>query len=191
MLKKKVRVQIEGRNYSLISTEDTRYVQHIAEEVTSQIHEAAKGATKLDTRDCAILAALNFCDEKIKAESRINEVVKKADRIIAKTNELNKACSEYKEKLTEAINENTRLTKRIKELEDQLNGSANGKSQQKNDKTPQAMAEQTKKIFQPDKKQNEQESEQAEKTAQEKHNEKLMGYVPMTQCSLFDDDKNE
>lgn len=174
MLKKKVRVQIEGRNYSLITTEDSKYVQQITDQVIAHIRKTATGPTQLDTRDCAILAALDFCDEKIKAESRSQEVVKKADQIIQQTNELNKMCSEYKEKLTEAINENTRLSKRIKALEEQLGTLAKENENLKKKQPNQEIK-----------------PEPVKKTAEEKRKEKLMGYVPMTQYSLFDDDNNE
>ncbi len=170
MQKKKVRVYIEGRNYSLISDEDPRYVHQIADEVKAHMHKSANGATKLDARDCAVLAALDFCDERNKALKRNQDVIKKADQIIHQTNDLNKLCAEYKEKLTEAINENTRLSKRIRALERQLETLISENKQLKKN-TPE-----------PEK------TEQQKKTAEDKKNEKLMGYVPMQQYSLFEDE---
>ncbi len=176
MGKKSVRVQIEGRNYSLITSDDEKYVNSVAEEVIKHIRKAAQNGKHLDTRDCAVLAALNFCDDRNKAVKRNKDVVEKADKIIHQTNDLNKMCKEYKEKLTEAINENTRLVKRIKALEQQLsvlsreNESLKNSDGNKNEK---------------------QKPDVIVKTPQEKKNEKLMGYVPMRQYSLFDDDKNE
>lgn len=170
MQKKKVRVHIEGRNYSLISDEDPRYVQRIAEEVKEHMHKSANGATKLDARDCAVLAALDFCDERNKASKRNRDVIEKADQIIQQTNDLNKLCTEYKEKLTEAINENTRLSKRIKALERQL----------------ETLIKENEQLNKPDS--TSKKSESDEKTAEEKKNEKLMGYVPMHQYSLFEDE---
>lgn len=174
MQKKKVRVNIEGRNYSLISDEDPRYVQIIADEVKAHMHKSGSGPTKLDARDCAVLAALDFCDERNKAVKRNQDVIDKADRIIQQTNDLNKLCGEYKEKLTEAINENTRLSKRIRALEEQLKVLVNENKNLQN-AVPKTAAE-----------------VKTDKTAQEKKNEKLMGYVPMEQFSLFDgENKNE
>ena len=63
MEKKRVSVQIEGRSYSLITTDDEKYVQKVANEVLSHIRKAAQSTKQLDTRDCAVLAALNFCDD--------------------------------------------------------------------------------------------------------------------------------
>lgn len=176
MDKKSVRVQIEGRNYTLITSDDEKYVNSVAQDVIKHIRKAAQNSKHLDTRDCAVLAALDFCDDRNKAVKRNKDVVEKADKIIHQTNDLNKMCKEYKEKLTEAINENTRLVKRIKAIEQQLSVlSRENEELKKSDGN----------------KNGKQKPEVIEKTPQEKKNEKLMGYVPMRQYSLFDDDKNE
>lgn len=175
MTKKRVSVQIEGRNYALITSDDTKYVQGVAGEVIKRIRKAAQTGKQLDTRDCAILAALDFCDDRNKAIKRNKDVIDKADKIIKQTNDLNKMCGEYKEKLTESINENTRLVKRIKALEEQLATLARENEELKKSAPGTAHAK----------------TEEVRKTAEEKKNEKLMGYVPMRQYSLFDDDSNE
>lgn len=171
MVKKRVSVQIEGRNYALITSDDEKYVHAVADEVTKRIRKAAQQSKQLDTRDCAILAALDLCDDRNKAVKKNKAVVNKADQIISNTNELNKRCGEYKEKLTEAINENTRLVKRIKALEAQLISIA-----KENEKLKSSGS----------KSESEKEQKQV-KTTEEKKKEKLMGYVPMRQYSLFDD----
>ena len=117
MEKKRVSVQIEGRSYSLITTDDEKYVQKVANEVLSHIRKAAQSTKQLDTRDCAVLAALNFCDDRNKALKKNRDYVEKADKIIQQTNDLNRLCKEYREKLTEAMNDNTRLINNNKELE--------------------------------------------------------------------------
>ncbi len=173
MPKKRVSVQIEGRNYTLITPDDEKYVREVAKEVVRCIRKAAQNSKQLDTRDCAVLAALDFCDDRNKAMKKNSDIVQKADKIIRQTNDLNKLCAEYKEKLAEAINENTKLVKRVKELEEKLesasgqNGGSN-RTQSNAQKAP-------------------------EKTEEEIRNEKLLNCVPMKQVSLFDDDgeKNE
>ena len=80
MEKKRVSVQIEGRNYVVITTEDRAYVHGVADEVTDRIRNAAQTGRNLDTRDCAVLAALDFCDDRNKAERKNKEVVDKADQ---------------------------------------------------------------------------------------------------------------
>ena len=47
-------------------------------------------------------------------------MLKKTDKIIQQTNDLNRLCKEYREKLTEAMNDNTRLINNNKELEKRL-----------------------------------------------------------------------
>ena len=171
MEKKRVSVQIEGRNYTVISTEDKAYVLEVADEVTKQIRHAAQSGRNLDTRDCAVLAALDFCDDRNKAEKRNKDVVAKADQIIRQSAELAKQCKEYKSRLASAINENTNLTKRIKVLEEQLRVLLKENESLKKNRDPKAV--ETEKKF--------------EKTVRDKKNEKLMGYVPMRQYSLFED----
>jgi len=208
MEKKRVSVQIEGRSYSLITTDDEKYVQKVANEVLSHIRKAAQSTKQLDTRDCAVLAALNFCDDRNKALKKNKDYVEKADKIIQQTNDLNRLCKEYREKLTEAMNDNTRLINNNKELEkrlavlghevsqlkEKLESVEKSKEKAESEKNSVTMEKKTS-----DAKNNMTEqsddipvnvlSNEAKKTEQELRNEKLLGYVPMTQFSLFDEDK--
>ena len=208
MEKKRGSVQIEGRSYSLITTDDEKYVQKVANEVLSHIRKAAQSTKQLDTRDCAVLAALNFCDDRNKALKKNKDYVEKADKIIQQTNDLNRLCKEYREKLTEAMNDNTRLINNNKELEkrlavlghevsqlkEKLESVEKSKEKAESEKNSVTMEKKTS-----DAKNNTTEqsddipvnvlSNEAKKTEQELRNEKLLGYVPMTQFSLFDEDK--
>ena len=94
-------------------------------------------------------------------------------------NDLNKRIADYRERLTDAINENTALTKRVKALEDQLASLT-----KENDRLKRSgESKKSDKKYENEKK--------FEKAVNEKKNEKIMGYVPMRQGSLFDDDKNK
>lgn len=213
MEKKRVSVQIEGRSYSLITTDDEKYVQKVANEVLSHIRKAAQSTKQLDIRDCAVLAALNFCDDRNKALKKNKDYVEKADKIIQQTNDLNRLCKEYREKLTEAMNDNTRLINNNKELEkrlavlghevSQLKGKLEsvekGKEKAESEKSEPEKNSVPKEKKTSNAKNNMTEqsddipvnvlSNEAKKTEQELRNEKLLGYVPMTQFSLFDEDK--
>lgn len=209
MEKKRVSVQIEGRSYSLITTDDEKYVQKVANEVLSHIRKAAQSTKQLDTRDCAVLAALNFCDDRNKALKKNKDYVEKADKIIQQTNDLNRLCKEYREKLTEAMNDNTRLINNNKELEKRLAVLGHEVSQLKEklesvekskEKAESEKSEPEKNSVSKEKKTSDAKnksddipvnvlSNEAKKTEQELRNEKLLGYVPMTQFSLFDEDK--
>lgn len=208
MEKKKISVQIEGRNYSLITTDDEKYVHKVANEVVSHIRKVAQSTKQLDTRDCAILAALNFCDDRNKAIKKNKDYVEKADKIIQQTNELNRLCKEYRDKLTESMNDNTRLTMNNRELEkriavlrhevDQLRNKLeenNGisKTSEKSEKG-QADKKEKSEIKKDNKEQSKEIpvnvlSNEAKKTEEELRNEELLGYVPMKQYSLFDEEK--
>ena len=221
MEKKKISVQIEGRNYSLITTDDEKYVHKVANEVVSHIRKVAQSTKQLDTRDCAILAALNFCDDRNKAVKKNKDYVEKADKIIQQTNELNRLCKEYRDKLTEdnkvfiegRVNDNTRLTMNNRELEKRIavlrhevsqlkeklgsveKGEEKAESKKSEPETNSVPNE--KKISSAKNNITEQSdnipvnvlSNEAKKTEQELRNEELLGYVPMTQFSLFDEDK--
>ena len=211
--RKRVSVQIEGRSYSLITTDDEKYVQKVANEVLSHIRKAAQSTKQLDTRDCAVLAALNFCDDRNKALKKNKDYVEKADKIIQQTNDLNRLCKEYREKLTEAMNDNTRLINNNKELEkrlavlghevsqlkEKLESVEKSKEKAKSEKSEPEKISVPKEKKASDAKNNMTEqsddipvnvlSNEAKKTEQELRNEKLLGYVPMTQFSLFDEDK--
>lgn len=172
MEKKRISVAIEGRSYIVITTDSEEYVNQVAEEVAESILNASRSAKQLDVRDCAILAAMDFCDDRNKAVKRNKDIVEKADQFIQKNNDLNRQVGEYREKLTDAINENTTLVKRIKALEDQL-------------KTLSTENERLKKQADSKKLQDEKKFEQ---TVADKKNERIMGYVPMRQVSLFDNE---
>ena len=174
MEKKRVSVQIEGRNYAVITTEDKAYVLRVAEEVTGSIRRAAQTSRSFDTRDCAVLAAMDFCDDWCKSELRNRQLVDKADQIIRQSADLSKQCREYKEKLAASINENTALTKRVKTLEEQLRVALRENERLKSGGESKAAVKETK----------------FEKTVRDKKTEKLMGYVPMRQYSLFEDGGN-
>ena len=176
MEKRRVSVQIEGRSYAIITAEDRMYVQGVANEVSESIRRAALSGKNLDTRDCAVLAALDFCDDRNKAERKNKDVVDKADQIIRQSGELSKQCKEYKEKLAAAINENTALTRRVKALEEQLRVVIRENEAYK--KNSDAKPVENEKKF--------------EKAVRDKKTEKMMGYVPMRQYSLFEekDDKS-
>ena len=169
MAKKRVSVQIDGRSYVVITEDDEAYVTEIAESVSESLLRASRSGKNLDVRDCAILVALDYCDDSKKEKRRNRELIEKADQIMQHTNELNRKCTDYRERLTDAINENTRLTKRIRALEDQLRVLNRDNERLKK--------------FEPRKDDAE---KQFEKTLQERRAEKLMGYVPMEQGSLFD-----
>lgn len=175
MEKRRVSVSLEGRSYIVITSDSEEYVRKVAGEVSERILNASRSANQLDARDCAILAAMDFCDDRNKAVARNDDLVQKADQFIKKNNDLNKRIAEYRERLTDAINENTTLVKRVKALENQL--AALTKENERLKKNGESKQAENEKKF--------------NKVVNEKKNEKIMGYVPMRQGSLFDNDPNK
>ena len=169
MEKKRVSVQIDGRSYVVVTEDDEAYVREVAQTVSDSLLRASRSGKNLDVRDCAILVALDCCDDSMKAKRRNRALIEKADQIVHHTNELNKKCMEFRDRLTDAINENTRLTQRIRALEEQLR-----LLNRENERL---------RRFEP---RRDDAEKQFEKTVQERRAEKLMGYVPMEQGSLFD-----
>lgn len=169
--KKKVSVQIEGRSYALITSDEEKYVQSVADEVSKHIRKTVSGCKQLDIRDCAILAALDFCDDRNKAMQKNKDYIAKADKIIRQTNDLNKLCTEYKEKLTESINENTSLVRKLKSLEKEVD-----RLTKENDKLKAACLNLS----------NEDDKSKPEKPVALQKVTK--GYAPVRQYSLFDDE---
>ena len=170
MSKSRVSVVIDGRSYVLVTEDDEAYVNGVAKEVSEHLLRAASSSLALDERDCAILVALDFCDDCKKQQQRNRELVKKADVILRSNNELSHKVADYKNRLTDAINENTHLSQRIRALEDQL-------------RVLNRENEKLRKLEQPKKPDAE---KKFEKTVRDKKAEKAMGYVPMTQGTLFD-----
>ena len=82
MEKKRVSVQIEGRSYAVITSDSEEYVRAVSQEVINSIRRASQTGRNLDTRDCAVLAAMDFCDDRNKAVKRNQDVIDKADVII-------------------------------------------------------------------------------------------------------------
>lgn len=175
MEKKRVSVQIEGRSYAVITSDSEEYVREVAQDVIGSIRRASQCGRNLDTRDCAVLAAMDYCDDRNKAVKRNQDVIDKADQIIRQSGELNKQCREYKEMLANAINENTALTKRIKTLEEQLRSLVKENEKLKKHADPKHVDNEKK----------------FEKAVKDKKTEKLMGYVPMRQYSLFEDSEQQ
>ena len=141
------------------------------------------------------------------------EAFRGVEKIIQQTNDLNRLCKEYREKLTEAMNDNTRLINNNKELEkrlavlghevsqlkEKLESAEKGKEKAESEKSEHEKNSVPKEKKTSNAKNNMTEqsddipvnvlSNEAKKTEQELRNEKLLGYVPMTQFSLFDEDK--
>ena len=79
MEKKRVSVQIDGRSYVVVTEDDEAYVREVAQTVSDSLLRASRSGKNLDVRDCAILVALDCCDDSMKAKRRNRALIEKAD----------------------------------------------------------------------------------------------------------------
>lgn len=73
MEKKKVTVFVSGQKLTLITTESEKYVSDIANKVETTINSLF-ASSNLSKEKCAVMAALDFCDDETKARAAMNEI---------------------------------------------------------------------------------------------------------------------
>ena len=73
-VKIRTNVSINGRDYSILSSDSSEYIQKIAIELDKRIAELAGAYFNLSSADVATLAALNAMDESIKAREELEKV---------------------------------------------------------------------------------------------------------------------
>lgn len=73
MEKEKISVFVAGQKLTLISTDSERYVRDIASKVDTAINSMFTSST-MSREKCAVMAALDFCDDEAKARAALNEV---------------------------------------------------------------------------------------------------------------------
>ncbi len=106
MEKNKVKVLINGAEYTLVSAEPAEYVQRVAIRVDRKLSEIKSENPQLTNVMAAMLTAINFSDEYIKLEDSSDNLRKQVA-----------AYAKNESKLSAALDERTR---RVKELESQV-----------------------------------------------------------------------
>ena len=85
-------VEIFGSVYHVRGTDDSGYLQSLADLVDRRMREVAQHATSADTARIAILAALNLADELFRVQKRQEgERVEIKEKMAALTEELQRA----------------------------------------------------------------------------------------------------
>jgi len=85
-------VEIFGSVYHVRGTDDSGYLQGLADLVDRKMREVAQHATSADTARIAILAALNLADELFRIQKRQEgERVEIRDKVAVLTEELSRA----------------------------------------------------------------------------------------------------
>ncbi len=73
MEKKKITVYVAGNKLTLITTEEEKYVTDIATKVDTAINSMA-ASTNMSKERCAVMCALDYCDDMQKAKDALVEI---------------------------------------------------------------------------------------------------------------------
>lgn len=69
--KKKVIIKIAGAPFTLITDETDTFVDAVEKNVNEKIWEMTKGSYRVSRTDAALLCAVDFCSDKLKAEKKL------------------------------------------------------------------------------------------------------------------------
>lgn len=101
MEKKKVTVFVAGQKLTLITTDSEKYVSDIAQKVDTAIN-SLMSSSNMSREKCAVMAALDFCDDEAKTRATLSDVKEQIKDYIddsAKLRAENEALKEEVEKL--------------------------------------------------------------------------------------------
>lgn len=107
MEKTRIRVDIMGRGFNLVSGEKGKYLENVAKEVDRRMKEFKSGNPRLDYDTAAVLTALNLCDELMSGKAE------KAAKEDDETNLIRSQLVEYSKELSKATNTIKKLEKEI------------------------------------------------------------------------------
>lgn len=103
MEKKKVKVLINGAEYTLVTAEEPEYVQRVAVKVDKTLTEISAANPRLSTAMLAMLTSINLADELIRVEDSADN--------------LRKQVSDYSKSDIQLATQISEKTAQIKELE--------------------------------------------------------------------------
>lgn len=73
MEKNKVTIFVAGQKYNLVTTDSEKYVADIASKVETRINSMLT-QTSMSKEKCAVMAALDFCDDEAKAREALAQI---------------------------------------------------------------------------------------------------------------------
>ena len=88
--RRKINVLIDGRNFTVVGSEDERYIRELAAYVDTNIKKLANKNERLSPAMAATLAAVNITDEYFKLQSKHKELEKRAKEPLEKYDILKK-----------------------------------------------------------------------------------------------------
>ena len=99
MEKNRVRINVAGSTYTILSEEEESYVKAIGEEVDKKISEIKKRSSDISSLMAAILTAMDFCDLYRKSLSEKNKINNENKNHFNITESLRKENSLLREKI--------------------------------------------------------------------------------------------
>lgn len=117
MAKNRIKVSILGSDYIITSEEEENYVRQIAAETEKRIAGITRDNPRLSVTMAAVLAALDYCDEAVKA-------TESADNLRSQIKDYLEDSSQARMEAEEARRENEKLKKEVQTLRSRLEHQA-------------------------------------------------------------------
>lgn len=114
MNKNKVQVKIGGATYTIVTEDDTQYVEELAEEINNDIRSICNSNSSLSITQAAILVALDNADACKKASAS-------ADNLRVQIKDYLEESARAKMEVEVARREVERLNREISDLRERLN----------------------------------------------------------------------
>ena len=117
MAKNRIKISILGSDYIIASEEEENYVRQIAAETEKRIAGITRDNPRLSVTMAAVLAALDYCDEAVKA-------TESADNLRSQIKDYLEDSSQARMEADEARRENEKLKKEVQTLRSRLEHQA-------------------------------------------------------------------
>ncbi len=108
MEKNKITVFVAGQKLTLITTDSEKYVSDIAMKVDTTVNSLLN-CSNMSREKCAVMAALDFCDDEAKARAALNELKEQIKDYIEDSSKLRAENEELKLKIEKLENEKKEL----------------------------------------------------------------------------------
>ena len=115
MERKKISVFVAGQKLTLITTESEKYVSTIASKVDTAINSMFT-SSNMSKEKCAVMAALDFCDDEAKARAALNELKEQIKDYIKDSETLRQENDALKSEIEKLKSEKAELLKSKKTL---------------------------------------------------------------------------
>lgn len=123
---KRLNIYVAGQTFPIITNEEENYIKKLAETVDTKIKSIQNSNPKLNRDGCATVAALDYCDEKLKLNKDVKNLRKQIKDYLEDSEKLRnevKKLERENEKLNNIINKNEAFTNKVQEKKEEINKS--------------------------------------------------------------------